>query len=102
MLGELAKWISAHSHILGLYHFIYLHLKELFTDPILQFLTGALHTKELSSAAATSLQYLCLACTDSMTQHHTSLVQLISVSDHLHISNEASLGLLKGLKRFKK
>lgn len=82
MLGELAKWISAHSHIL---------------DPILQFLTGALHTKELSSAAATSLQYLCLACTDSMTQHHTSLVQLISVSDHLHISNEASLGLLKGV-----
>ena len=49
------------------------------SDATLQFLTTALQRHELSSAGATSLQYLCEACSTQMVQHHSSLVQLMQV-----------------------
>lgn len=82
LVGQLSKWISAHPQLI---------------DAILQFLTVALQERDLSSAAATSLQHLCTACTKEMTPHYSSLVQLITVCDELNISAAATLGLLKGV-----
>lgn len=82
LVGELSSWIEKHPEML---------------DPTLQFLTGALQTKELASVAATSVQYLCEVCQSQMIKHYSSLIQLVQVADDLQVSSDATLGLLKGV-----
>lgn len=82
LVGELSRWIEKHPDLL---------------NPTLQYLTDALQTKELSSVAATSVQYLCEVCQSQMIQHYTALIQLVQVADDLQVSSDATLGLLKGV-----
>jgi len=84
LIGGLSNWISAHSESL---------------EHILPFVNQALHVKELSSTAAATLQRFCedVESCKRMTAHHSSLVHLVSISDELNVSDEATIKLLKGV-----
>ncbi|GFG31613.1 hypothetical protein Cfor_03192, partial [Coptotermes formosanus] len=82
LLGELCEWIERHPQSL---------------EPVLNFLLYCLQQPHQASAAANSLQSICSACRDHMAVHFNGLVQIIQSLDTFSISNEAAIGLLKGV-----
>ncbi|KAJ9580259.1 hypothetical protein L9F63_004072 [Diploptera punctata] len=82
LLGELCEWIERHPQSL---------------HPILNFLLYCLQQPQQATAAASALQSICSACRDHMGVHFNGLVQIIQSLDNYSISNEAAIGLLKGV-----
>lgn len=82
LLGELCEWIEKHPQSL---------------EPILNFLLFCLQQPQLATAAASALQNICSSCRDHMAVHFNGLVQIIQSLDTFSISNEAAIGLLKGV-----
>ncbi|XP_035206392.1 transportin-3-like, partial [Stegodyphus dumicola] len=82
LLGELCDWIEKHPQYL---------------DPTLNFLLSCLQKKPLSTVAATALQNICSTCKKQMAAHFNGLLQIIQALDTFSISNEAAVGLLRGL-----
>nr|CAD7435051.1 unnamed protein product [Timema monikensis] len=82
LLGELCEWIEKHPQSL---------------EPVLNFLLYCLQQPKMASVSANSLQSICSACRDHMAVHFSGLVQIIQSLDTFSISNEAAIGLLKGV-----
>ncbi|XP_066264625.1 transportin-3-like isoform X2 [Branchiostoma lanceolatum] len=82
LVGELCEWIDRHPDVL---------------DSVLNFLLAGLQHPKLGSVSATSLQNICAACREQMARHFKGLLQIVEALDNLHISNEAAVGLLKGI-----
>ncbi len=82
LVGELADWIDQHPDNLEL---------------VLSFLMDGLHIPAMASYAASAVQKVCLRCKRKMAPHIDGLLQIIHAADNLGISNEATLGLLKGV-----
>uniref|UniRef100_A0A1B6DC68 Transportin-3 n=1 Tax=Clastoptera arizonana TaxID=38151 RepID=A0A1B6DC68_9HEMI len=82
LLGELCEWIEKHPESL---------------EPVLNCLLFCLQQPQLASAAATSLQSICSSCRNHMGVHFNGLVQIIQSLETFSISNEAAIGLLKGV-----
>lgn len=82
LLGELCEWIEKHPQVL---------------DPVLNFLVLGLAIPGLGAAAATALQNICSTCSDSMSRHIPILLQLLHQVDTFSITNNAVMGLLKGV-----
>lgn len=57
----------------------------------------ALQQPHLACAAANALQNICAACHSHMNQHFNGLVQIVESLDTFCITNEATIGLLKGV-----
>lgn len=68
-----------------------------YTEPVLNCLLYALQQPQLACAAATALQSICAACRTHMSQHFSGLVQIVQSMDTFCISNDAAIGLLKGV-----
>jgi len=68
-----------------------------FADPILQYLFTSLQHCQLATAAAESLQAVCSQCPDQMTSHFGALLQIIQAIDSFDVTNDAAIGLLKGI-----
>lgn len=66
-------------------------------DPTLNFLLTCLQKKPLSTVAANALQNTCSTCKTQMASHFSGLLQIIQAIDTFSISNEAAVGLLKGM-----
>ncbi|GFU37610.1 transportin-3 [Nephila pilipes] len=81
LLGELCDWIEKHPQYL---------------DPTLNFLLSCLQKKPLSSVAATALQNICATCKKQMASHFNGLLQIIQAIDTFSLSNDATVGLLRG------
>lgn len=64
---------------------------------MLNCLLFALQQPQLACAAATALQSICAACRTHMSQHFSGLVQIVQSMDTFCISNDAAIGLLKGV-----
>ncbi|XP_001602761.1 transportin-3 [Nasonia vitripennis] len=84
LLGELCEWINSHPQSL---------------EPILNFLLNCLSQKGLGSAASNALQSICTACPKHMASHFQGLLQIARSLDNFAISNEAAIGLLKGVAK---
>lgn len=69
-------------------------------DPTLNFLLTCLQKKPLSTVAANALQNVCSTCKTQMASHFSGLLQIIQAIDTFSISNEAAVGLLKGICSF--
>ncbi|CAG9762958.1 unnamed protein product [Ceutorhynchus assimilis] len=82
LLGELCEWIQKHSHVL---------------DPVLNFLVSSLSARGLGAAAASALQNICIACNKCISRHMPILLQLLHQVDSFSITNNAIIGLLKGV-----
>lgn len=82
LLGELCEWIESHSQVL---------------DPVLNFLIHALAQPGLGAAAANALQNICATCSDNLSRHVPILLQLLHQIDTFGISDEAVVGLFKGV-----
>ncbi|KAK7058745.1 hypothetical protein SK128_012246 [Halocaridina rubra] len=82
LLAELNEWIACHPNLLPL---------------VLQFLTKRLHNKHLATVSAKALDAVCQSCRDHIEQHFEGLMQIISSLDSFSISNDAVVGLLKGV-----
>ncbi|GJQ77535.1 Trn-SR [Trypoxylus dichotomus] len=82
LLGELCEWVEKHPDSL---------------DPILSFLVCCLPQAGIGAAAATALQNICAACNDHMPRHIPILLQLLHQVDTFAITNNAVIGLLKGV-----
>ncbi|RZF36032.1 hypothetical protein LSTR_LSTR005848 [Laodelphax striatellus] len=82
LLGELCEWIEKHPQSL---------------EPVLNFLLFCLQQPKLASAAATALQSICSACCKHMDVHFNGIAQIIQSLDTFSISNEAAIGLLRGV-----
>lgn len=82
LLGELCEWVEKHPESL---------------DPILSFLVCCLPQAGIGAAAATALQNICAACNDHMPRHIPVLLQLLHQVDTFAITNNAVIGLLKGV-----
>ncbi|XP_063222525.1 transportin-3 [Bacillus rossius redtenbacheri] len=82
LLGELCEWVERHPQTLEL---------------VLNYLLFCLQQPQFASAAANSLQSICSACRSHMAVHFTGLVHIIQSLDTFKISNEAAIGLLKGV-----
>lgn len=82
LLGELCEWIEHHPESL---------------EPVLNCLLYALQQPALACAAASALQSICAACRSHMNQHLSGLVQIVQSLDTFCISNDAAIGLLKGV-----
>lgn len=82
LLAELNEWIACHPNLLPL---------------VLQFLTKRLHNKHLATVAAKALDAVCQSCRDHIEQHFDGLMHIIASLDSFSISNEAVVGLLKGV-----
>ena len=67
------------------------------SDPVLQFLMTGLQQPQLATAAANSLQNISSQCRDQMTNHFSGLLQIVQAVDSFSVSNEAAIGLLKGI-----
>lgn len=67
------------------------------TETILNFLLHCLQQPGLASVTANALQSISTACCTHMVTHFTGLLQIIQCLDRLSISNEAAIGLLKGV-----
>ncbi|GFW55800.1 transportin-3 [Trichonephila clavipes] len=81
LLGELCDWIEKHPQYL---------------DPTLNFLLSCLQKKPLSTVAATALQNICATCKKQMASHFNGLLQIIQAIDTFSLSNDATVGLLRG------
>ena len=82
LLGELCEWIELHPQSL---------------EPVLNFLLYCLQRPPLASAAAVALQAICSACCEHMGVHFSGLVQIVQSLDTFNMSNQAAIGLLKGV-----
>lgn len=82
LLGELCEWIEKHPNTL---------------DPILNFLVCCLPQGGVGAAAAISLQSICATCNDHMPRHVPVLLQLLEQVDTFAITNNAVIGLIKGV-----
>ena len=82
LLGELCDWIESHPQSL---------------EPVLNFLLSCLSQRGLANAAAGALQSICTACPLHMASHFQGLLQIARALETLTISNEAAIGLLKGI-----
>ncbi|XP_050298662.1 transportin-3 [Anthonomus grandis grandis] len=82
LLGELCEWIEEHPHVL---------------DPTLNFLVQGLAVPGLSAAAATALQNICVTCNTCMPRYMPILLQVMHQVDNLSITNNAVIGILKGV-----
>ncbi|XP_064103483.1 transportin-3-like isoform X1 [Macrobrachium nipponense] len=82
LLAELNEWVACHPNLLPL---------------VLQFLTKRLHNKHLATVSAKALDAVCQSCRDHIEQHFEGLMQIIGSLDSFSISNEAVVGLLKGV-----
>lgn len=82
LLGELCEWINSHPQSL---------------EPILHFLLSCLNQKGLASASSSALHSICTACPEHMTSHFHGLLEIARSLDEFPISNEAAVGLLKGV-----
>ena len=67
------------------------------TEPVLNCLLYCLQQPQLASAAADALQSICSACREHMSVHFSGLVQIIQSLDSFSITNQAAIGLLKGV-----
>lgn len=63
----------------------------------MNFLLHCLQQPGLASVTANALQSISTACCAHMVAHFTGLLQIIRYLDTLSISNEAAIGLLKGV-----
>lgn len=82
LLCELNEWVACHPDILPL---------------VLQFLTRKLTNKHLATVAAKALDAICQSCRDHIEQHFDGLMHIVASLDSFSISNEAVVGLLKGV-----
>ncbi|XP_060531068.1 transportin-3 [Cylas formicarius] len=82
LLGELCEWIEKHPVVL---------------DPILNFLVVGLSRPGVGAAAAVALQNICGTCSDHMPRHVPILLQLLQQADTFAITNNAVMGLFKGV-----
>ncbi|XP_076655817.1 transportin 3 [Halictus rubicundus] len=82
LLGELCEWIDNHPQSL---------------EPVLNFLLTCLSQKGLGSAACGALLSICTACPLHMASHFPGLLQIARSLDSFAISNDAAIGLLKGV-----
>ncbi|XP_034948229.1 transportin-3 [Chelonus insularis] len=82
LLGELCEWINNHPQSL---------------EPVLNFLLTCLNQKGLASAASGALHSICTACPEQMAFHFPGLLQIARCLDNFPITNEAAIGLLKGI-----
>lgn len=82
LLGELCEWIEKHPESL---------------DPILNFLVCCLPQAGVGAAAAAALQNICTACNKHMARHIPVLLQLLHQVDTFAVTNNAVIGLLKGI-----
>ncbi|CAH1174165.1 unnamed protein product [Phaedon cochleariae] len=82
LLGELCEWIEKHPDTL---------------DPVLNFLVCCLSQQGVGAAAAVALQNICATCNEHMPRHVPILLQLLQQVDTFAITNNAVIGLLKGV-----
>ncbi|KAL1509671.1 hypothetical protein ABEB36_004377 [Hypothenemus hampei] len=82
LLGELSEWIEKHPHVL---------------DSVLNFLVQGLSLQGLGGAAATALQNICKICSSCMSRHISVMLQLLHQLDTFAITNNAAIGILKGV-----
>lgn len=82
LLGELCEWVEKHPESL---------------EPVLNCLLYCLQQPQLASAAADALQSICSACREHMSVHFNGLLQIIQSLDSFSITNQAAIGLLKGV-----
>ncbi|XP_065159262.1 transportin-3 [Atheta coriaria] len=82
LLGELCEWIEKHPEML---------------DPVLNFVVCCLPQAGVGGAAATALQSICAKCNEHMPRHVPVLLQLLRQVDTFAITNNAVMGLLKGV-----
>lgn len=83
LLGELCEWIDNHPDTL---------------QATLNFLLYSLQQKNgLAAAAATALTSICSKCRDRMVCHLSGLIQIVASLDSFEITNEAAIGVLKGI-----
>lgn len=69
----------------------------LFSEPILNLVLYCLQQGQIGSAAANCLQSICTSCRDHMTRHFSDLLQILQSMDTFPLSNNAAIGLIKGL-----
>lgn len=81
-MGELAEWIDQHPDTLEL---------------VLKFILDGLNIPEVATHSAKAVQSVCLKCKQRMAPHVDLLLRVIQAADNLNISNDAILGLLKGI-----
>ncbi|XP_017783001.1 PREDICTED: transportin-3 [Nicrophorus vespilloides] len=82
LVGELCEWIEKHPSTL---------------DPILNFLVNCLSEPGIGPASATAIQNICAACNEHMSRHVPVMLQLLRQVDSFAITNDAVIGLLKGV-----
>ncbi|XP_008555701.1 transportin-3 [Microplitis demolitor] len=82
LLGELCEWINSHARSL---------------EPILNFLLVCLSQDGLASVASGALHSICTACPEHMASHFPGLLEIARCLDGYPISNDAAIGLLKGV-----
>ncbi|XP_012271220.1 transportin-3 isoform X2 [Orussus abietinus] len=82
LLGELCEWIERHPQSL---------------EPVLNFLLACLNQRGLGNAASSALQSICAACSQHMAAHFPGLLQIARSLDSFGISNDAAIGLLRGV-----
>lgn len=82
LLGELCEWIEKHPTSL---------------EPILNFLLYSLQQQGIATAAAAGLQSICAACNHHMPKHIPVLLHLLHQIDTFNITNNAIIGILKGV-----
>lgn len=82
LVGELARWIDQHPDNL---------------DLVLRFILDSLQIPAVATYAAKAVQNVCSKCKHRMAPHIDWLLQIIQAADNLGISNDAILGLLKGV-----
>lgn len=84
LVGELREWVQAHTE----------HLES-----VLQFLLVCLRERKLATAAATSLDQICVQCADEkkMVENFPTLLQVVQEVDSFNISGNATVSIIKGL-----
>ena len=66
------------------------------SQPLLQFLLNNLNNKKLAVVAANSLRKICEQCASKLTSHFHLLLHIARSIDSFSLSQEASIGLLRG------
>jgi transportin-3 len=82
LVGELAEWTDRHPDTLEL---------------VLKFILDGLPIPAVSTYSAKAVQSVCLKCKQRMAPHINLLLQVIQAADNFSLSNDAVLGLLKGI-----
>uniref|UniRef100_A0A0A9ZA41 Transportin-3 n=2 Tax=Lygus hesperus TaxID=30085 RepID=A0A0A9ZA41_LYGHE len=82
LLGELCEWIEKHPQVL---------------EPVLNMVLYCLQQSQLANAAANCLQSICTSSREHMASRFSGLLQILQSLDKFSITNEAAVGLLKGV-----